>query len=65
MMKNKTDKEPIKVFTKRIALELRRCGFRIIGTEPNINRPEFDVYLFENTDECYNAFQELVHSHKY
>ena len=32
-----------KIFSKKLALELRKRGFKIIGTEPNYKYPQFDV----------------------
>ena len=40
-----------KIYTKKMAVYLRKQGFKIIGTEVNENKPEFDVYLFENTPD--------------
>ena len=44
-----------KIFNKRMAVYLRRLGFKIVGTEVNFNYPEFDVYLFEDTAELRKA----------
>ena len=49
-----------KVFTKRLALELRKRGFDIIGTEPNNYKPEFNVYIFKNTDELQQAIHDIT-----
>lgn len=38
----------LRVFSKRVALELRNLGYKILFTEPNRGHPEFDVYVFEN-----------------
>ena len=47
-----------KIFKKRMAIYLREHGFKIIGTEVNKKRPEFDVYLFEDSDDLRNAMVE-------
>ena len=49
-----------KVYTRRIAYELRLKGFKIIRLEPNPNRPEFNIYVFQNTPELESAFKEVV-----
>ena len=49
----------IKIFTKRVAIELRKKNFKIIGTEPNYKKPQLDVYLFEFSDELIKALSEL------
>ena len=49
-----------KIFNRRIALELRRKGFKIIKTEPNFYKPEFDVYIFEDSDDLQSALTELT-----
>ena len=40
----------LRVFSKRVALELRKIGYKILFTEPNRNYPQFDVYIFEIKD---------------
>ena len=49
-----------KVYTRRIAYELRLKGFKIIRLEPNPNRPEFNIYVFQSTPELESAFKEIV-----
>lgn len=48
-----------KVFSKRLARALRFKGFAIVGTEPNKYKPQFDVYLFENSVDLQKAISEL------
>ena len=43
-----------------MAIKLRKKGFKIIKTEPNYKRPEFDVYFFEDTPEFRKAFNEIA-----
>lgn len=38
------------IFSKRIAIELRKNGFRIIRVEPNRSKPQYDCYVFEYTE---------------
>lgn len=49
-----------KIFNRRLALELRKRGFEIIKTEPNFYKPEFNVYIFEDSVELQLALTELT-----
>lgn len=49
-----------KIFNRRLALELRKQGFDIIKTEPNFYKPEFDVYIFANSDALQSALTEIT-----
>lgn len=49
-----------KIFRKPIAIELRKLGFRIIGTEVNTAKPQFDVYLFEDTEKFQRALTKAL-----
>lgn len=49
-----------KVYTQRLAYELRRMGHKIIAVVPNIRKPQFDVYIFENTERFQKDFAEAV-----
>ena len=51
-----------RIYTKSVALELRKRGFKIIRTEPNENKPEFDVYVFEDNINFKNALTEITRS---
>ena len=55
---NKTNEK--KIFNRRLALELRKRGFDIIKTEPNFYKPEFDVYIFKNSDGLQSALTEIT-----
>lgn len=48
-----------KIYTKKLALELRRRGFSIIRTEPNYKKPQFDVYIFRDTPAFEKAMKEI------
>lgn len=50
-----------KVFTRKLAIELRKRGFDIIGTEPNFKKPQFDVYFFKKTPELQQAIHDINH----
>lgn len=53
-----------KVFSINMAVYLRERGCRIIRTEVNRYRPEYDVWIFEDTDELHKALDEYMHHHK-
>lgn len=48
------------IYTKRIAYELRKLGFQIVRVEPNPNKPQFDCYVFDATDDFRKAFDTVV-----
>ena len=52
-MKTKT------IYTKRLAYELRKLGFKILRTEPNQKNPFFDNYIFEWTPTIDKTIEEL------
>lgn len=54
-----------KIYTRKVAYDLRKMGFKILKTEPNERKPEFDVYLFEDTPEFQEAFGEYMRSREY
>ena len=39
------------IYTRWVATKLRNLGFKILRVEANPNKPEFDCYVFEETDE--------------
>lgn len=49
-----------KIFTRRLAVYLRKKGFKIIDTMVNSNKPEYDIYLFEDTAELQEAIAEFM-----
>ena len=48
------------IYTKKIAYDLRKLGCKIIRVEPNPNKPQFDCYVFEETDDFIKAFLEIA-----
>lgn len=52
------------IYTRWLALELRKQGFKIIKTGINEYHPQFDVWFFEDTRELQNAISKLTQSHK-
>lgn len=52
-----------KIYSSKIAGELCRRGFKVIGTEPNPHKPWLDVFLFKETDALKQAFDEILTRH--
>ena len=48
------------IFSRRIAYELERLGFKLIHMAPNRHKPELIVYYFEDTVALHNAAQQLI-----
>lgn len=52
------------IYTRWVAYELRRLGFKIISAGPNPRRPQFDCYDFEETPEFLAAFTKITSDHR-
>ena len=52
------------VYTKWLAYELRKQGFRIIRTEINPNFPQFICWVFENCEDLQIAIRYLTAKRK-
>ncbi len=48
------------IYSKRVALELRKLGFRLLGTGINENFPQFNTYIFENSSELQRALAQFT-----
>lgn len=48
------------VYTRRIAFELKKQGFKIIRTEVNPTHPQFECWIFEATPNFKTAFERLA-----
>lgn len=53
-----------KCFSSKTAGYLRRQGFKILGTEINRIKPQYDVFLFEDTPELRKAFDQYQQERK-
>lgn len=53
------EKNIYKIYSRRIALELRKKGFKILKTDINENFPQYDVYLFEDTNQLREELTKL------
>ena len=49
-----------KIFTKKLAYELRKRGYQIIKVVPNEDKPQFDNYLFKYEEGIEEAIAELT-----
>ena len=47
------------IFTRKMAYELRKNGFKIIRTEPDKKHPEFDNYIFEDSEDLQKAMATI------
>lgn len=48
------------VFSRRVANELEKQGFRIVKMEPNRKNKKYIVYYFEDTVEFRDALHPLI-----
>lgn len=48
------------VYTKWVAVALRKSGFPIVRVDVNPNKPELDCWVFEATDEMIAAFTQIT-----
>lgn len=49
-----------RIYTRWLALALRKKGFRIVGTDINENFPQYDVFLFEDSSSLQEAISALT-----
>lgn len=57
-------KNEYRVYTRWLAYELRKAGFEIINTEVNEYHPQFDVYIFKDTEQLHQAIVKITASRK-
>lgn len=48
------------IYSKWLAYELRKLGFKIIRTDINPNFPQFDVYVFEDSPRLLQEMSRLT-----
>ena len=48
------------IYSKWLAYELRRLGFKIVRTDINPNFPQYDIYIFENTPRLLQEMSRLT-----
>ena len=59
-----TETKTYKIYTRWLALALRKQGFKIIRTDINEYHPQFDVWIFEDSEELQAAISILNKNHK-
>jgi hypothetical protein len=47
------------IYTRKMAYELRKMGFKIIRVIPDEKKPYFDNYVFEDSPELQEAMRQL------
>lgn len=47
-------------YSQQIAIELRKRGFKIKRTEVNHRYPQYDVYIFDESDELEQNFEQIL-----
>ena len=48
------------IYSPRVASQLRKMGFEIKRTEPNKYKPQYDCYIFEQTDLFNKALDSIL-----
>lgn len=46
------------IYTKRIAYELRQQGFKLLRTGINPNFPQYNTFIFEDSEEFQKALSK-------
>ena len=57
-------KKEYTIFSKWLAYELRKQGFKILRTEINPNHPQFNCWVFENNVDLQIAISYLTNKRK-
>lgn len=53
-----------RIHTRWLAYELRKSGFKIIGTDINKYHPQFEVWIFDDTPELHQKIVQLTSDRK-
>lgn len=48
------------IYSRRIAVELRKLGFKILRVDVNWKKPNFDVWVFEDTEALQRALAYIT-----
>lgn len=59
-----TNKQVV-IYSKKLAYTLRQKGFKIIDVGINEKYPQFDTYIFENTEEINEIIHKLTNKGDY
>ena len=52
------------IYSAWVAYELRNKGFKIKRVEVNPHKPQYDCWVFDETEELQKAFVEIANSRK-
>ena len=52
-----------RVYTRRLAAQLRARGFKLLGIDKDYKHPGYDNYLFENSPELRKEIENLTRNH--
>ena len=53
-----------RIYTRWLAVALRKRGFKILKTDINEYHPEYTVWIFENNEQLQQTISELTQSRK-
>ena len=53
-----------RIYTRWLAYELRKRGFKIIGTDINEYHPELTVWIFKDSPEFQQVMSEITSNKK-
>ena len=59
-----SERKTYRIYSRWLAYELRKLGFKIVGTDINEYHPEFKVWLFEDNEELQHTIPNLAKQHK-
>lgn len=48
------------IYTKSLAYKLRECGFNLIRTGINKNFPQYNTFIFEDSEQLQKAITKLT-----
>ena len=51
------------IYSRRVALELRKQGFNLLRTGINENFPQYNTYIFEDSAELHRALANMNKTH--
>lgn len=50
------------IYSRKMAIYLRKQGFKIVNTGINPYKPEFETWFFEDTDELQYAISDYMNN---
>ena len=60
-----SNNQTYRIYTRWLAVELRKLGFKIISTDINEYHPEYTVWIFENSQKLQQAIPNLTKQHQH